>query len=116
MTIVDRIFKLKEERNLTSKDVELGAGLANSTLSQWKRGKGKPSLENLIKISVFFHVTTDYLLCLSDDPGSTQHNNEQISLTEEEAILLCAYHSASVYDRFRIIQICMNSQDRIHQK
>lgn len=67
MTVIDRILTLKEERNLTNRDVEIGAGLANSSISQWKKGKGKPSLDNIVKLSKFFHVSSDYLLCLTDD-------------------------------------------------
>lgn len=108
MTIIDRIFQLKEENHLTSKEVEIGAGLANSSLSQWKKGKGKPSLENIVKVAAYFHVTTDYLLCLSEE-----RNGKEIekSLTEEEEILLSAYNTASVYNKFRIIQLCMNALD-----
>lgn len=111
MTIIERIFELKDEHNLTSKDVERGAGLANSSLSQWKKGRGKPSLENIIKVADFFHVTTDYLLCLSDDRNNRQNQFFEDSLTEEEMLLLRAYHTASTYDRLRIIQICMNALD-----
>ncbi len=108
MSIVDRITMLQEERNLTNKDVELGAGLANASISQWKKGKGKPSLDNIIKVATYFEVTTDFLLCLSDNRG---YNPVEKSLTEEEELLLKAYHSASATGRFRIIQVCMNELD-----
>ncbi|EET62077.1 DNA-binding helix-turn-helix protein [Marvinbryantia formatexigens DSM 14469] len=108
MNVVDRIFQLKEERHLTSKDVEVGAGLANASLLQWKKGKGKPSLESIIKVALYFDVSTDYLLCLTDE---RKEDKIEISLTEEEKLLLKAYNNASVYDRFRIIQLCMNSLD-----
>lgn len=113
MTIIDRIFALKEENNLTSKEVEIGAGLANSSLSQWKKGKGKPSLENIVKVAKFFHVSTDYLLCLTEQRNDTEIEK---SLTEEDALLLDAFHSASAYDRFRIIQLCMNTLDPPSEK
>ena len=109
VNVVDRIFQLKEERNLTSKDVEVGAGLANSSLSQWKKGKGKPSLENIIKVASYFNVSTDYLLCLSDEKNGRGETDK--SLSEEEKLLLRAYNNATVHDKFRIIQICMNSLD-----
>ncbi len=105
MTVIERILQLKEERNLTSRELERCAGLSPSTLSQWKKGKGKPSLESLIKIAEFFQVSADYLLCLSDD----RQQRPQAPLTEEDKLLLQSYHAASAYDRFRIIQICMNS-------
>lgn len=105
MTTIDRIIELKAERNLTSKEVEIGAGLANSSISQWMRGKGKPSLENIIKLARYFEVSADYLLCLSEKKTV---NDIETSLSEEDQILLTCYHSASAFNRFRIIQLCMN--------
>lgn len=105
MTTIDRIIELKAERNLTSKEVEIGAGLANSSISQWMRGKGKPSLENIIKLARYFEVSADYLLCLSEKKSI---NDIETSLSEEDQILLSCYHGASAFDRFRIIQLCMN--------
>ncbi len=109
MSIVDRILVLQEERNLTNKDIEVGAGLANASVSQWKKGKGKPSLENIIKVATYFQVTTDYLLGLSDTPVNTPIAEK--SLTEEEQLLLDAFHCASTQGRFHIIQVCMNERD-----
>lgn len=114
MTIVDRIFQLKDERNLTNKDVEIGAGLANSSLSQWKKGKGRPSLDNIVKLAIYFHVSSDYLLCLSEERSCINHFEK--SLSREEELLLSAYNAASAYDRFRIIQSCMNALDAAAEK
>ena len=108
MSIIDRITILQEERNLTNKEVEVGAGLANASISQWKKGKGKPSLENIIKVATYFEVTTDYLLCLSD---SRNYAVVEKSLSEEEELLLKAFHAANASGRFRIIQVCMNELD-----
>lgn len=108
MSITDRITMLQEERSLTNKDVEIGAGLANASISQWKKGKGKPSLESIVKLATYFEVTTDYLLCLSDNRSCAVIEK---SLSEEEELLLKAFHSANASGRFRIIQVCMNEQD-----
>lgn len=111
MSIVDRILVLQEERKVTNKDIETGAGLANASVSQWKKGKGKPSLENIIKVATYFQVTTDYLLGLSDTPTPALPTFIEKSLTEEEQLLLDAFHSATVQGRFHIIQVCMNERD-----
>ena len=108
MSTIERILLLRDEQNLTSKDVEIGADLANSSISQWKRGRGKPSLESIVKLAHFFHVTSDYLLCLSDVRNS-QPSGFEISLSEEEKLLLHAFHHSCALDRFRIIQTCMNA-------
>lgn len=111
MSIIDRILTLQEERQLTNKEIEIGAGLANASVSQWKKGKGKPSLENIIKVATYFQVTTDYLLGLSDNPTPASPAFIEKSLTEEEQLLLDAFHSATAQGRFHIIQVCMNERD-----
>lgn len=50
MLVVDRILQLRDENNLTSKELENKAGLANSSISQWKRGKGSPDEALLLSI------------------------------------------------------------------
>lgn len=111
MSAIDRIFQLKEERHLTNKQVEIGAGLANSSLSQWKKGKGKPSLDNIVKISKYFNVSSDYILGLSENRRGDEII--EISLTEEDVLLITGYHKAPAVDRFRIIQLCMNAMDAL---
>ncbi len=109
MSIIDRIFLLKEERNLTNKQVEQGAGLASSSLSQWKAGKGKPSMDNIIKLSRFFDVTSDYLLCLSED------RKGKSALSEEEKLIVEIFQNSNPQNRFRLIQLCMNILDQTKQ-
>ena len=109
MTTIERILLLRDEQNLTSKEVETGAGLANSSISQWKKGRGKPSLDNIIKLARFFNVSSDYLLGLQE---SSSVPEIEISLTEEEQLLLTAFRKSNSLDHFRIIQVCMNALDR----
>lgn len=103
MFSVDRLIQLMAVRGLTAKELENSAGLATSSVSQWKKGKGKPSLENIIKLSKYFGVSSDYLLGLTDRDISF--------LNEEENLLLDVFNGCSAEDRFRIIQLCMNIKD-----
>lgn len=103
MFTVDRLLGLMEAREITAKELENSAGLATSSVSQWKKGKGKPSLENIIKLSTYFGVSSDYLLGLSDRDISF--------LSKEENLLLDIFNNCSAEDRFRIIQLCMNIKD-----
>lgn len=104
MNVVDRINSLLTERNLTAKEVEISAGLSNSSISQWRKGKGKPSLDAIIKLSGYFGVTSDYLLGLTDRDSSKAN--------EEEQLLLDVFNTCSTEDRFRIIQLCMNIKEK----
>lgn len=65
----ERLKKLRTNRHMTQE--ELGAifnpPLSQSTIGTYENGKRQPTLENLVVISKYFNVTTDYLLCLSDE-------------------------------------------------
>ncbi|MBP3508774.1 helix-turn-helix domain-containing protein [Oscillibacter sp.] len=58
----DVFAKLIEERGITPYRVYKETGVAQSTLSDWKNGKGTPSADKLKKIADFLNVSVDYLL------------------------------------------------------
>lgn len=108
MDIIERIQRLKDERGLLDRDVERGAGIANSSIAQWKRGVCKPSLANIIRLSEFFDVSSDYLLGLSDFRERAEN-----SLSEEEKQLIELYRNFDTLDRFRLIRYCMGLVDEM---
>lgn len=108
MTTIERILQLQEESGLNNKALETAAGLTNASITSWKKGKYAPGVDAIVKLAQFFHVSTDYLLCLSDQ--RTQEIG--ISLTEEERLLIEAYRSSNVQGRFSIIQVCMNEKGK----
>ena len=65
--MVDRIFKLMEEKGVNATTLTKDAGLTNGLITQWKQGKQKPSTDAVVKIAAYFGVTTDYLLTGSGD-------------------------------------------------
>ena len=65
----ERLKQLRINRNMTQE--ELGfifePNLSQSTIGTYERGARQPSLENLVLISQYFNVTTDYLLGITDE-------------------------------------------------
>ena len=45
MIISERIFKIMEEKGMTQLEFSAGTGIAQSTISDWKRKKTNPSAE-----------------------------------------------------------------------
>ena len=41
-------------------------GLSNASISYWETGKQEPCAEAIFKLAVYFDVTADYLLGLSE--------------------------------------------------
>ena len=64
-----RLRELREARGWTQEEVAERAGLAASVVSHFETGvRGKPSADNLVKISKALGVTADYLLGRSAQP------------------------------------------------
>ena len=53
--------QLLQENNVTPYKVAKEAGVTQTSLSNWKRGKSTPSRKTLQKIATYFNVSMDYL-------------------------------------------------------
>lgn len=62
----NRIGDLRREKNLTLKQLAEVFGIKDNTLSQYENGKRTPSIDLLYKISNYFNVSFDYLICNTD--------------------------------------------------
>ena len=66
MNTGEKLRSLRTEMKLTQKQVADRIGLAISAVSSYESGTRYPSYETLIKLSRMFHVSTDYLLGLTE--------------------------------------------------
>lgn len=62
----EKLKSLRLEKNLTQKQLANRIGLAISAVSSYESGSRYPSYEVLIQLARIFHVTTDYLLGITD--------------------------------------------------
>lgn len=77
MPVIDKILKLTAERNISNRKLTIDLGISNSAISEWKKGKAKPSLEAVVKIAKYFGVSTDYLLLEEQvNPETVAHKKE----------------------------------------
>lgn len=58
----EKIDKLLKENNITPYRMCKVLGIKTSSMTAWKQGKYKPSVDNLKKIDDFFGTTIDYFL------------------------------------------------------
>ena len=66
MNTIKKITNLIEKKGMQQKDFEKDLELPKNVVSEWKKGRVKPSIEHITKIAKYFNVSTDYLLGLSD--------------------------------------------------
>ncbi len=83
MTISQRIFKTMEQKHLKQSDLANYIGVANSSVSDWKKKGSTPSADKIVKISEFLNVSVDYLLGRVDEPDKYLKITYPIDPTEK---------------------------------
>ncbi len=62
MIISERLFKLMEEKGITQLELSSDTGIAQSTISDWKRKKTNPSADKIMTICEVLDVSPFELL------------------------------------------------------
>ena len=75
-TIGQRINTVLAEKNIKQKDLASALGVTDNTISYYVSGKRIPNTEQIIKISKFLNVSSDYLLGLADEPSNDPEIND----------------------------------------
>lgn len=73
-----RIKELRLEKNYTQEALAAKAGINQTALSRIECGLTLPDAGLLIRLSEIFQVSTDYLLCLSDQRSYTENLPDHI--------------------------------------
>ena len=62
------LLNLMEEKGLNQRQLSLQADIPTTTISGWLNANRLPDYNALIKLCLFFGVSADYLLGLTDKP------------------------------------------------
>lgn len=68
----DRIFEIMKEKELTAYRVSKDTGISQASLADWRKGRSKPKIDKLQKLSGYFGVSISYLTGESDEMDNTQ--------------------------------------------
>lgn len=81
----EKLKSLRIEKKLTQKQVADRIGLAISAVSSYESGTRYPSYDVLVKLARIFHVSTDYLLGITDTRtiDVTGLNDNEIELVSQ---------------------------------
>ena len=78
----EKLKSLRIEHKLTQAQVAERIGLAPSAVSSYESGMRYPTYDTLITFARMYHVSTDYILGVSDDIGvDTTNLSEEAKLT-----------------------------------
>ena len=82
-----RLRELMAEHNLKQEDLAKSIGVTRQSVSQYLDGSTQPKAEKLYNIAVFFGVTSDYLLGLSNTKGTISKKEKDVLAEEENKII-----------------------------
>lgn len=63
-----RIRDLREDHDLTQDELAEQIGISKRTLLRYESGVSEPTLSVLIKLSLLFNVSVDYIIGIKDNP------------------------------------------------
>lgn len=81
--MIERILKLIDSSGLSDSAMCKELNLGNGIIGKWRKGIQKPSTDAIIKLSIYFKVSTDYLLL-----GMEKAPTKQLSVEDREIISL----------------------------
>ena len=64
----ERLYQLRKARQLSQKQLGDEVGLSHKAISTIESGTRGTTIEKLVLLAKYFHVSTDYLLGITDDP------------------------------------------------
>lgn len=62
MDLAERLQELRKTAGYSQEQVAELLGLSRQAISKWESGQGKPEIDNIIKMTEIYHVSTDYIL------------------------------------------------------
>ena len=83
MTMSERIFELLDKRGMSQKEFSEKTGIAQSSISDWKRKKTNTVSEKILIICSVLDVTPYELLGGTDGIGSRSSPSEYILVTKD---------------------------------
>ncbi len=65
----ERVLALRRQKGLKQKELGEILGLSGKAISTIETGDRKTSIDKLAALAQYFHVSTDYLLGITDEPA-----------------------------------------------
>lgn len=112
MIISERIFRLLEEQEISQKTFSDRTGIAQSTISDWKRKKTNPAADKILIICEVLGITPDELLSGAECMGDRQVSYIRIGKGTDEYALVEQYRSLKPSDKGRILGYLQAVQEK----
>ena len=64
----ERLRELRKNKSVSQMQLAVALGLTQNGIGMMERGYRGTTIEKLVLLAEYFHVSTDYLLGITDDP------------------------------------------------
>ncbi len=105
MTIRDKIFDRLDELNLTQKEFSERTGIAQSTVSDWRKKRTNPTADKIMVICKVLDVTPEWLLSGVESEGGRGNSKDWyvVDAKTDSGMLLNAFNSMSKAQQERLL-------------
>ena len=79
MKIGERLTELREDKGITQLELSKKLHISNSSISAYETGACMPDVETLRSLAIFYDVTSDYLLGLTEESVSPAVLSEEFT-------------------------------------
>lgn len=62
MEIYERLFELRKKANMSQEELAVKLDVSRQAVSKWEAGQANPDIENIMKLSKIYNVSTDFIL------------------------------------------------------
>lgn len=83
MTLGEKIFKLRSEKNLSQGDISELLGVSRQSVSKWENDGAVPDLDKIIKLAEIFGITIDELVKGELSASSEENKGEYTAFSKE---------------------------------
>ncbi len=80
MTLGEKIYKLRTEKNLSQGDLSELLEVSRQSVSKWENGAATPDLDKIIKLSEVFGITIDELVKGEEVPASAPEETKNAAV------------------------------------
>ncbi len=77
MNYRERITELREDNDKKQKEIAEILGIKQSAYSKYEKGRTKIGVDDIIKLCIFYNISADYILGLSDEKKSYKGREKQ---------------------------------------
>ena len=91
MSIGERLYNLRKERNLSQEDLANELGVSRQTVSKWETGESTPDFDKIIPLCDFFGITSDELISGKQNIVEVKKENKRAKFARNLAIAVTMY-------------------------